>query len=322
MGAKASQEKGNAMSELASAINAMFVLFIITIVGFVATKCGVLDKTSQERLTKMVFNISLPATLLASVTDLDASSLASQVPLAVGLSVLQFFLLLGIGALSCLILRVPSEQRIPYLFMSICTNTGFIGLPVATSIYGSQAAILSAIFIAIIGFLMYLIGIPMIARGSDTSSTAPAWRQAINPPSIASLIALAIFFTGFQLPAPIASAASMIGSSTAPVAMMIIGIILANAPLRDVVSELRLYPFILIRQLIAPAIVYFVLRLFISDELMLGVFTVMLAMPTGSMASSFMAMFDWDTTLPAAGTILATVASFPIIPALLWVMSL
>jgi len=312
------------MSELASAINAMLVLFIITIVGFVATKCGVLDSTSQERLTKMVFNISLPATLLASVTDLDAGSLASQVPLAVGLSVLQFFLLLGIGALACLVLRVPKAQRIPYLFMSICTNTGFIGLPVATSIYGSQAAILSAIFIAIIGFLMYLIGIPMIAKGGegDAASTGPAWRQAINPPSIASLIALGIFFTGLSLPQPIADAASMIGASTAPVAMMVIGIILANAPLRDVVSELRLYPFILIRQLIAPAIVYFVLRLFIHDDLMLGVFTVMLAMPTGSMASSFMAMFGWDTTLPASGTILATIASFPIIPALLWAMSL
>ena len=50
--------------------------------------------------------------------------------------------------------------------------------------------------------------------------------------------------------------------------------------------------------------------------MILGMFTVMFAMPTGSMASMFAASSNCDERSAARGTVLSTLASFPIVPVL------
>lgn len=52
------------------------------------------------------------------------------------------------------------------------------------------------------------------------------------------------------------------------------------------------------------------LRALGADALVADVFTIMFAMPVGSIASSFARMMGRDGTLPAKGTVLSTLASF------------
>lgn len=98
--------------------------------------------------------------------------------------------------------------------------------------------------------------------------------------------------------------------------MMLVGVIVANERFSNVVREWRLYPYILIRQLFASALAYLVLKQFLADPILLGIFAVMFAMPVGSMASMFCVSYGRDAVLPAKGTILSTVASFAIVPLL------
>lgn len=61
------------------------------------------------------------------------------------------------------------------------------------------------------------------------------------------------------------------------------------------------------------------LRALGTDALVADVFTIMLAMPVGSIAPSFARMMGRDGTLPAQGTVLSTLTSFIAIPLLsLW----
>ncbi|MDQ9891089.1 hypothetical protein RFZ55_01815, partial [Acinetobacter baumannii] len=77
------------------------------------------------------------------------------------------------------------------------------------------------------------------------------------------------------------------GDITTPIAMLIIGSTLANIPLKEVFSELRIYPYTFIKQVIIPVLAYPVLRLFIQDPLILGVTLIMISMPVANSAVLF-----------------------------------
>ncbi|OXN00358.1 AEC family transporter [Bifidobacterium vansinderenii] len=310
------------MVDLTGAITQMVVLVAITIVGFAATKLGYLDDHVKAKLTLLLLNVTLPCMILGSAGDVDVSSAGRQVVWSLGLGVAQFFLLLVTGALCNLILRTPFEQRPIYLFMSVCTNTGFIGIPVAAAIYGNASVLLSSMFITAISLFFYSIGIALISpKGTRQGLLAP-FKAAVNPSSIAAVLALVLLFSGVHLPNVVEETLTTLGGITGPIAMLLVGVVVAGLPLREVVSEWRIYPFTIIRQLLVPAALFVALRPIVPDPTVLGVFTVMFAMPTGSMASMFAAQYGRDPKLPAKGTILTTVASFAIIPALILFMTL
>lgn len=303
------------MVDLSSAITQMAILLLVTIIGFAAAKRGYLDEHVKDKLTLLLLNVTLPCMILASAGSIDASQMGGQIGWTFALGIAQFFLLLASGALCNLVLRTPRGERPLYLFMSVLTNTGFVGIPVIAALYGDRTVLLSSVFIMAMNLLIYSVGFALIApRGTKTGQSP--WKAMANPATVASLGAIGLLLAGVRLPAVIEGTLDMVGGITAPVAMLLVGVIVANMPLREVATEWRLYPFIVVRQLLVPAALFLALRPLVPDPVVLGLFVIMFAMPVGSMASMFAGQFGRDQALPAKGTVLSTMASFAIIPAL------
>ena len=73
------------------------------------------------------------------------------------------------------------------------------------------------------------------------------------------------------------------GRSTTFLSMIIIGVNLAQAPLREIFCDKRVYLFVLVRQILLPILIGMAIRPFIHDELMYGVTILIMAMPVGNM---------------------------------------
>lgn len=318
------------MADISNAVFQMAILLIVTAVGYVAAKLAYLDMRVKDKITALLLNITLPCMIIASAGNLDASSLGMQVPLSLLLGAVAFFLWVLVAFLFNVVFRVPKQQRPLYYFMSVCSNTSFIGIPVADALYGESAALLCSVFIMATSTLMYSFGIALlVGGGTDLSKLKSSEdqihviiRAVISPLTVSALLAIALVFSGFKMPALVQESMDLIGSITPPVAMMLVGVIIANEKVGNVLREWRLYPYIIIRQLLASAGAYVVLNLFIVDPVLLGIFTVMFAMPVGSMAPMFCASYGKDAVLPAKGTILSTVASFAIVPCLVAFISI
>ena len=341
------------MVDLSGAVSQMVVLLLIAGAGFVAGKLRYIDAATRGKLTKILLNITLPCMIVASVGDPDAQSAHGQLGMAFALAAAQYFLFLAVGALGNTVLRAPKGQRPLYILMSTCSNNGFIGLPVIAAIYGNQTVLFSSIFIMVIALFFYSISFGILAKagaeGSGAGSGSGAgrsgvssqdgsprgvlarvsaairgvpWKSVVNPSMVASFIAIALLLSGVRVPGVLEDAMGMLGSVTSPIAMMIVGALMSSVNLRAVVSEARIYPFILIRQVLAPLTLLFVLRALGVDEVLVAVFVIMFVMPVGSMAPTFAAQFGCDALLPAKGTVLSTIASFAIIPAFVAVMTL
>lgn len=309
------------MAEINGALAQMAIMVVIAAVGYIATKVGVFRHDQVSDFTRLIINITLPALLLASVNTMEGATLQTM-GLAALLALFQFCALVLCALLCNALLRTPREERSIYIFMAICTNTGFIGLPVISAIYGNDSILFSGIFIAVMSFFVYSFGFGVLVPRKPGEKVSIPWKAMLNPAMVVSIVSIVLVAVRFTFPPVVAEGLSLVGNVTAPLAMLMVGIIVANASLKDVFKEWRLYPFIAIRQLIVPALLFLGLNALGIDHLLCGVFVVMFAMPVGSMTSGFAQMMGRDPRLPARGTVLSTLASFIVVPLLVAWMTL
>lgn len=332
------------MTDIAGTLGSMFSLIIVTILGYVAARCGFISADIRPKLSGLIFNITLPCTILASVGKIDASTGAEAITWSLVFGIALFFVMLAGGALACLALRLPRGEQGLYLWMGVLTNTGFIGFAVLDSIFGGASVFLGSIFIALSNVFIYSIGVALLRSAGQAGRAAGVGgkgasgevarkrrrtidvrgmlKDMVNVPLVMSLVAMVIFFAQVSVPAPIMQAAEMAGGITSPLAMMLVGLSIADADLAAVLKQPRLWGFTVVRFLLVPLAVYVLLAPLVPSALALGVFVVMLAMPTGSMAGPIAETYGQNGELPAQGTIVSTVASFAIVPVLMTIMSL
>lgn len=317
--------------DILTVIGSMGSLVLVTLIGYVAARAGFLTSEVRPKLSALIFNVTLPCTILASVGEVDSSAGTEQVTWSFVLGTALFFVMLAAAALACLALRVPRDERPLYLFMGVLTNTGFIGFAVLESLFGGGSVFLGSIFIAVSNVFLYSIGVGVLTSGGEkdgeknvasarSSRLEGVLKNVLNVPMVASVIALVVFFSGVPLPGPVAQAVDMVGGATSPLAMMLVGLAIAEADLRRVLGNWRLWGFSAIRFLLVPAACYLLLAPVVPDALSLGVFIVMLAMPTGSMAAAIASTYGRPGELLSQGTIVSTIASFAIVPVLMALM--
>mgnify|MGYP002228685144 CR=1 FL=1 len=125
------------LSQFSSIFTQMVALFAAIGVGYICKKTGVMDADFDKRLSGLVLSARCCADL-ASVLNVD--SLPDPVLMAqiIGLSVLSYVLFIPIAYIVTYVLRIPDGRRGVYRFMLIFGNTGFIGYPVLSAIFGRR----------------------------------------------------------------------------------------------------------------------------------------------------------------------------------------
>ena len=335
------------MADLSAAISQMGVLFLIVVLGFVLTKVGYLDQSVSSRFTTLLVNVTLPCMIISSVSEMDFASAQSQIPQTVALACILLIAMIPLGVLIAMLVRARRFERSVYLIMSLCSNVGFMGIPVVSSILGDHSIVLSSIYVVLQGVLVYSVGFMTLAAtgeearieeglgkrttSDDESGSASGqstkrklripWRSMFNPAMFASLLALALFFGQVRLPYVLNEAMSMVGDITAPIAMMVVGILLTTVKFREIFTDWRIYVFVILRFLVGPLVVFFAVRYFVSDPLVVGVAVLLFAMPSGTMTPLFCSQFGHDAVLPTKGLIVSTLSAFIFIPILLIIMT-
>ena len=309
------------MADLSTAIAAMVVLLATAAAGFVAARLGWLDDHVYAKLSKILLNITLPCMIVASVAELDPEAGGRLVAGSFAYGFALYFGLLALSLACNAVLKVPRDQRGEYVFMGTLTNLAFIGIPVGTSLFGVQAAFIASIFILATNLVLYTLGVLICTRLSGVASAIDL-RMLLSGPLVGAILAVGLFLAGVRLPGVLSDSLGFVGGVTAPLAMMIVGYIIAISDVRDVAGEWRVYVIALLRQLVVPLAVWAALRGVVADQTVLGVFVVLFAMPVGTIVPMIAANYGLDDKLPAKGTVISTILSFATIPALVALMSL
>lgn len=297
-------------------VNQMIILFLVMIVGYIANKAKILDQNLNQKMSSLILNVTSPALILSSVATPTNGSLSSVVQIFL-ISIVIYMVLPIMGILLGKILKVQKEDRNLYQFMTIFSNVGFMGYPVIQSIFGSEALFFAAIFNLVFNLFCYSYGVYLISGNGKLSFD---FKQLINPGIVFSIIAVIIYLTKYQMPQIIGETSNLIGSITTPLAMMIIGSSLAEIPIKEVLNDIRIYPYTIIKQILMPILFWWVLKFITQDPIILGVLVILIAMPVGSITIMFCNQFNGNTALASKSIFITTLASVFTIPVLVYLL--
>lgn len=322
------------MAELQGAYAQILIMFFIVAVGYIVAKLGYVSKAGLSSINKLLIHLALPCMIIASVSSLDPSTGARQVPWFFVMAFAQFVLLVLVAWGLNRLLRVPSWQQPIYLFSNgVCTNTGFFCLPIIAAVYGDSTILGSSIYVLMCNLFIGTLGMAILESGDPTlrkpENGGPQGlhlrfhvRMLWNAPLVGCVFALVLFFTGWRLPGVVDGTISSIGAVCTPLAMLMVGVALGQAGARGALSDWRMYVFTTVRQLVVPAAFYLLLSQLIADATMVAIFVIMLSAPVGAVMPAWVDAYHQDGSFAAQLTVVSTVLGFVFIPLLVTLMSL
>ena len=294
----------------------MAVLFIVMAIGYVAYKFKILTNESNKLISKLVINIAMPCTILNSILSGETTATGRDAAVFMLMAVILFALFFLVSAPLPQLLRTDKGDRGLFRFMVVFGNVGFMGFPIIQSIFGTGAVFYVTIFNIVFSVLCFSVGIIMVSGKSDNFNPL----LFINPTMVASVLTVILFYTKLPIPPVLSQAVNLVGQLTTPSAMLVIGSTLAVIPLKEVFSELRIYPLAVVKLLVIPVLSWLVLRLFIADPLILGILIVLSAMPTASNATMLSMEYGGNEELASKGIFLTTLLSVATLPLIMYLL--
>ncbi len=196
-----------------------------------------------------------------------------------------------------------------------CTfsNVGYMGIPVAMALFGEQAVGLVALYNLPFALLVFTLGQRFIAG----KSTASDWKQWLNPCVLASICGLAICLAEIPVPSIILRCIKPFADMTLPLSMLAIGAMLYGAKWTDML-DIRAIGISLIRLIIIPAMVYWLLIGWVSEPLLIMIPVIIAAMPVAANAPVIAEHYSGNAQLATRTVFLSTLLSVISIPAWGW----
>ena len=307
-------------------IEQMLVILILIALGAFLYKKGFLADKTVKQISWIIINVTNPAILLSSAIEEDAKIPPGEIAQVFAISIAAYLLAGIFGWIIGCILRKDSYGRTAIMLMTVFANVGFIGIPLALATLGTRAMVYVSINNLIYCILFYSIGMALIKRsapageggGQDKtqSKTAPAnvLLGMINAGTISAVLTVCVYLFKPPVWSVISDPLLYAGRCTTFLSMLVLGVSVASSSIREFVTDVKLWIFVILRGVAVPVIAAFILSFFISDDFMLSTVLLLLAVPAGNMPMIVSRQLGLDDTLFSRGIIMSTLVSVVTIP--------
>lgn len=215
------------MNEFLTVLGAVLPVFGVAVVGLVLRKLNWLTEEADKSLLRVSVNLLLPCLILDSTLGNPALSQFGNLLLAP---------LFGFGSVALGIVLALSlrglhglKDRSAARTFAVCVgiyNYGYIPLPLTLLLFDKATA--GVLFLLMIGVetALWTLGVWTLTGGRLGQN----WRRIINAPLIAIALALVLNAVGLNayVPAPLLTGVHWLGQCAIPMALMLIGAIVAD----------------------------------------------------------------------------------------------
>lgn len=306
--------------DMRDVFNQILVLFIVLIVGYIAKKVKAVKGQVEQGLIGLMLNVTVPALII------NTMQFEFTVETLIKLGQVFFYCVIAYIISTILALLIPrmlkvkdESKRKVFEFLLIFSNSGFMGYPVIGAIFGDTGVFYAVICNLAFTIFQWTVGVMIMSSDGKKNINLKSF---INPGVISTIIGLLIFVFSIKLPGPIASSLDMIGSMTTPLSMLIVGFTLAGESLNRIFLSPVVYLMSFLRLIFMPVLLLLILRPFVHDSLVLGVITLIFAMPVATMTSIFASKYQRDVYTASQSVFISTLLSVVSIPALVYIMKL
>lgn len=286
-------------------------IFAMIAVGFMVRRIGIVGEQGEKNLTDLVLLVILPCNIFNSFMTRLTGSMATDCLWVLGISIGIQALAVGYGKL--FFRRQPQARRMNLEYAMICSNSGFLGNPMAEGVYGSIGLMLASIYLIPQRIMMWSEGLAIYSGSKDPRAAA---KKVLTHPCVVScFLGLAVMLAEIDVPAWLLAPVQTLAKCNTALSMLVIGMILARIDFRGLVDG-TVALFTLHRLVILPLVVYLICLLLPISPIVRGVSVLLAAMPAGATTTMLALKYDRDPQFATKLVVFSTLCSIPAV--MLW----
>lgn len=294
----------------------MGVITILVGIGIFLYKRGVVDDHTSQRMSTIVMDVCNPALILASLLSGNVTATHHDLIVAIVLGASFYIGLVILGFIFPKLIRGGEDSRF-YTMMTVYTNVGFIGIPVARAILPENAILYVIICNVMYSLLFYTHGIIVMSNGKEKLNL----KKILSPGTIMAVVSLVIFWFNIYLPPIIANSISYLGNATVFLSMTLLGVGIARSNITSGIKNPRIWIYIIVRMIAVPVALFFALKMAGFSSITIMGLCLMAAMPIGNLPLIQCEKMGEDTELLSGAIAISTLSSIATITVLMTVFT-
>ncbi len=285
------------------------IMFIIIALGFIMKKLNVITKDGSKQISDILLIYVTPCVVIkAYQVDLKTDLVTNLLIAFAAATVINIMSML----VSQLIFgRRKDEKSIINQYCAAYSNCGFMGIPLLDAALGSQGVFYGAAYLAMFNVFNWTHGIYLYTQ--DKKSFSPK-SLLLNPGIIGVVVGLTLFFAQIRLPEIVSTAVNYMAGLNTPLAMILLGVFLADVDFKKAIKNLSLYFVSFVRLIVIPLIAILMMKMnFIPPEVAVAVI-IPAACPSATASALFAAKYDLNAGYASEIVSINTIISIVTIP--------
>ncbi|MBQ7377259.1 MAG: AEC family transporter [Clostridia bacterium] len=314
------------------------LLLLMIVPGFLLAKARLAPDGLGKGLSNLILYAAQPALIIKGYIREFDMEVFKRALLVLLFSLITHLIFTAIAFLTYRRGRPENQLRV-LRYATVFTNAGYMGIPLICAIFNAEYAIYASIYVMVFNIFCWSLGCFIYTK--DRRYMSPR-KMFLNPASISTYVGLILFLTPLnRLLAPLPATYGFIDvlksvpydlidglqALVAPLAMILIGLRLAELDWKRAFKDLHLYIYLFVRMILSPAIVWAVTKLLMlipvfDDPVVMTVILLSAATPAATATSMFAEKFDGDSVYAGKLVSVSTLISLgtmPLVALLLWI---
>lgn len=218
-------------------LESIFPIIFMIAIGYILRKKDWFHDSFSENVSKVITNIALPASIYVAVSrNLTLKTLVSMSDRLI-YTFASFIIGYIIAIFMVKVFKIKPGRRGIFINAFVNANTIFIGMPLNIELFGEQSLPYYLMYYITNTVSIWTLGAFFVSNDTldiDNKKKGVNWKKIFSPPLIGFIVALLLLAFNIKMPKMINSTMQYIGNIVTPLSLMYIGIVLADARLRNI----------------------------------------------------------------------------------------
>ena len=291
------------------------IFAILLVLGNFMARKKIISECFAKDTSKLMLNVFIVASIINSVLGERPNITTAEMWKAVLVLTVTTVIVYVTGFIASRFFKKESNVAQTEIIIGVI-NSLFVGLPVVGALCGGEATFYIGLSCLPYNLILYTYGTARLRGGRGGFSI----KEILSPTLIAALLSMVIFLVNRPMPKFFTELVGSVAGATTPLSMLLIGATLGNVNFKDLIKDSRIYIISAIRLIIVPMLTYFVLKPFVTNEVLLLCCVVLAGCPTGTIVTPLSIQYGYDPQYSSRMIASTTILSFITVPILVYIL--
>ena len=282
------------------------ILFVLIVIGYVCGKTGVITSEGKKVLSNFLIKAIVPAMIVNAYLNMEFDTqILSNLLLAFGLSFGSIFFAMLVSGL--LLWKMKTKNKKVLWFAWSYSNAAYMGFPLVKGLFGDEGMIYASAFATVFNIIIWSIGYAIMSGETDAKKLVKTVLK--SPVTCSVVVGLLVYLCRIPVTEIIKAPIRMMGESTTPISMIIIGVMIAESRLKSIIANKEIWLTVAVRLVLIPALTFGLYYLFGIGGMVGSVILIQAASPTAATTSVLATQFNHDEAIGAGTVVITTICS-------------